>query len=227
MALSDSEIAARLAALRRQREALDREIADLVLYQELGRRLAAGGADARPDPAPKPEPPAGPRRDPADEPPRGRDVRDVLEARSGSLADAAGAAPGHWGARAGPAARSAGAPGPVGAAGPIPPAIAFTEDAAGARRYGRAVVQAACAAIARAGRPLHAAEILEVLAGQGFTLPGRDPVAALNTRLWKRSGPGGPLNRVAEATYALASTPASSPGSTPGSTPDWPGPGPA
>ncbi|MGT2478531.1 hypothetical protein ACU4GR_05775 [Methylobacterium oryzae CBMB20] len=83
-------------------------------------------------------------------------------------------------------------PDPAGGAGPIPPAIAFTEDAAGARRYGRAVVQAACAAIARAGRPLHAAEILAVLAGQGFTLPGRDPVAALNTRLWKRSGPGGP-----------------------------------
>ena len=72
------------------------------------------------------------------------------------------------------------------------------------RRYGRAVVEAACAAIGRAGRPLHAAEILEVLVGQGFTLPGRDPVAALNTRLWKRSGPGGPLSRVGEATYALA-----------------------
>ncbi|WP_182180405.1 hypothetical protein [Methylobacterium radiotolerans] len=59
MGLSDSEIAARLAALRRQREALDREIADLVLYQELGRRLAAGGADARPDPTLKPDPAAG------------------------------------------------------------------------------------------------------------------------------------------------------------------------
>ncbi|MGT2478532.1 hypothetical protein ACU4GR_05780 [Methylobacterium oryzae CBMB20] len=45
MALSECEIATRLAALRRQREALDREIADLVLYQELGRRLAAGGSD--------------------------------------------------------------------------------------------------------------------------------------------------------------------------------------
>jgi len=64
-------------------------------------------------------------------------------------------------------------------------------------------VRAACAALAEAGRPLHAAEILEVLAGQGFTLPGRDPVAALNTRLWKRSGPDGPLRRVGEATYAL------------------------
>ncbi|WCS26821.1 winged helix-turn-helix domain-containing protein [Methylobacterium sp. NMS14P] len=217
MGLSESEIAARLAALRRQREALDREIADLVLYQELGRRLAAGGADARPDPALRPDPPVGLRRDPADgPPPRGLDVP---EARPGAPADGERAARGRWGAQAGPAARSAGAPEPAVGAGPIPPAIAFTEDAAGARRYGRAVVQAACAAIARAGRPLHAAEILEVLAGQGFTLPGRDPVAALNTRLWKRSGPGGPLNRVAEATYGLASPPAS--------TPAFPGPDPA
>jgi hypothetical protein len=29
-------------------------------------------------------------------------------------------------------------------------------------------------------------------------------LAALNTRLWKRAGPNGPLRRVAEATYALA-----------------------
>ena len=33
---------------------------------------------------------------------------------------------------------------------------------------------------------------------------GRDPVAALNTRLWKRAGRNGPLRRVAEAPYALA-----------------------
>ncbi|MGU3467988.1 hypothetical protein ACLBXO_24360 [Methylobacterium sp. C33D] len=187
MGLSESEIAARLAALRRQREALDREIADLVLYQELGRRLAAGGAGAPP--------------------PRSEDVPAI---RPGAAVDGEGVPRGRRGAEAGPGpgARSAGAPDPAGAAGPIPPPIAFTEDAAGARRYGRAVVQAACAAIARAGRPLHAAEILAVLAAQGFTLPGRDPVAALNTRLWKRAGPGGPLNRVAEATYALASAPA-------------------
>ncbi|MGU3547145.1 hypothetical protein ACLBYE_29630, partial [Methylobacterium sp. A52T] len=106
MALSDSEIAARLAALRRQREALDREIADLVLYQELGRRLAAGGAAARPDPLLKPDPPARLGRDLADGPPRGRDVRDVPEARSGPPADGARAAPGPPadGARAAPGA---------------------------------------------------------------------------------------------------------------------------
>nr|WP_267407033.1 winged helix-turn-helix domain-containing protein [Methylobacterium sp. GC_Met_1] len=107
----------------------------------------------------------------------------------------------------GPAAPGSPAPGPSGGrAAPegVPPAVAFTDDVAGARRYGRAVVEAACTALARAGRPLHAAEILDVLTAQGFTLPGRDPVAALNTRLWKRSGPGGPLRRVGEATYGLA-----------------------
>ena len=63
MGLSDAEIEMRLAALRRQREALDREIADLVLYRELGRRLGtvkagAGGPgpDATPDPGPVPAP---------------------------------------------------------------------------------------------------------------------------------------------------------------------------
>lgn len=211
MGLSEAEIEARLALLRRQREALDREIADLVLYLELGRRLAASRSAARPEPVPVPE--TAPDRgsvlpaSPADSPPPPGPVGP--ETRSGPVsgADAAPRGDGVVGARPGP--RSAQPPGPAFGPGAIPPAIAFAEDAAGARRYGRAVVQAACAAIARAGRPLHAAEILEVLAGQGFTLPGRDPVAALNTRLWKRSGPGGPLSRVGEATYALASTPES------------------
>ena len=207
MGLSDAEIAMRLAALRRQREALDREIADLVLYQELGRRLAAAGAavgaaargqeagsDADSIRAASPDliragdatlPPAPPR------PVRGPDV---VRTSDGGAAGAGSATAGRSGMGEGPPS--------------IPPAIAFTEDAAGARRYGRALVGAACAALAQAGRPLHAAEILEVLAGQGFTLPGRDPVAALNTRLWKRSGPDGPLRRVGEATYALAADPA-------------------
>ncbi|KAA0119911.1 hypothetical protein CIW48_26355 [Methylobacterium sp. P1-11] len=215
MGLSEAEIEARLALLRRQREALDREIADLVLYLELGRRLAASRSPARPEPVPVPE--TAPDRgsvlaaNPADSPappgPVGPETRSGPASGPASGADAAPRGDRVVGARPGP--RSAGAPGPAFGPGAIPPAIAFAEDAAGARRYGRAVVQAACAAIARAGRPLHAAEILEVLAGQGFTLPGRDPVAALNTRLWKRSGPGGPLSRVGEATYALASTPES------------------
>jgi len=199
MGLSDVEIEVRLAALRRQREALDREIADLVLYQELGRRLTAGGGAAAPgrgtgsdadhSRAPAPHPALNPIREGSAVPPPPRPVPDTVRASEGGTA--------HIGS---PGAERAG---PREAAPSIPPAIAFTEDAAGARRYGRALVRAACAALAEAGRPLHAAEILEVLAGQGFTLPGRDPVAALNTRLWKRSGPDGPLRRVGEATYAL------------------------
>ncbi|MGH1590031.1 hypothetical protein ACRBEV_18980 [Methylobacterium phyllosphaerae] len=210
MGLSESEIEARLAALRRRREALDREIADLVLYLELGRRLAAAGSDARQDPAPVSARPPVPASDPASDPagdladaPAGRE-RGVPEVRSG----AAAGAPSRGLGAAEPlrAARAGSRPEASGGRVPIPPAIAFTEDAAGARRYGRAVVEAAAAAIARAGRPLHASEILEDLVGQGFTLPGRDPVAALNTRLWKRAGPGGLLIRVGEATYAPASS---------------------
>ncbi|KOX47038.1 hypothetical protein ADL19_22530 [Streptomyces purpurogeneiscleroticus] len=204
--MSESEIEARLAALRRQREALDRQIADLVLYLELGRRLGAAGSGARAASDPVPEPGTRLRGDPADDPALGDPG--VPGDRSGPAAEDSDAPRGRRGAEARPEvrpeARPVVRPDAAGARGAIPPAIAFTEDAAGARRYGRAVVEAACAAIGRAGRPLHAAEILEVLVGQGFTLPGRDPVAALNTRLWKRSGPGGPLSRVGEATYALA-----------------------
>ncbi|TXM89699.1 hypothetical protein FV222_26290, partial [Methylobacterium sp. WL103] len=43
MELSEAEIEARLSDLRRRREALDREIADHVLYLELGRRLRGAG----------------------------------------------------------------------------------------------------------------------------------------------------------------------------------------
>lgn len=190
MGLSDAEIETRLAALRRQREALDREIADLILYQELGRRLGAvragaerhdrdPGSDAALRSVPEPDAPPAPSPRPA--PDRADAARRI-------------------GPTGSPAARR---PEARAAPGAIPPAIPFTEDAAGARRYGRALVEAACGAIARAGRPLHAAEILDVLSDQGFTLPGGNPVAALNTRLWKRSGPGGPLQRVGEAVYAL------------------------
>ena len=58
-----------------------------------------------------------------------------------------------------------------------------------------------------AGRPLHAAEILEGLTLRGLSVPGIDPVAALNTRLWKRSGPDGPFQRLGDAVYALAAGP--------------------
>ncbi|WP_267428648.1 winged helix-turn-helix domain-containing protein [Methylobacterium sp. GC_Met_2] len=219
MGLSDAEIEMRLAALRRQREALDREIADLVLYQELGRRLGAVKAEAgidagagahgsNPDTGPVPAAvrpferdttlaahPAGPRARPSD--PAPDPAPRAARASGQDLAATGSPAPGPSGVQAVPEG--------------VPPAVAFTDDVAGARRYGRAVVEAACTALARAGRPLHAAEILDVLTAQGFTLPGRDPVAGLNTRLWKRSGPGGPLRRVGEATYGLAADRAADP----------------
>jgi hypothetical protein len=157
MGLSEHEAEERLAQLRRQRETLDREIADLVLYLELGRRLNAGIPRPAPGPAPVPveerEAPAPPTR-----------------------------------------VRRPAAPEPV----------AFAEDPTGARRYGRALVEAACAVIHEAGQPLHAREIHDALIARGFAIPGRDPVAALNTRLWKRSGEGGPLRRHGEAVYGLA-----------------------
>ncbi|MGU3664898.1 hypothetical protein ACLBX9_11990 [Methylobacterium sp. A49B] len=230
MGLSEAEIEARLALLRRRREALDREIADLVLYLELGRRLAGTGTDAgetetRPETRlkiapgasrdPRPRGPDGPPAGWGDPPPDvvssarrvpAAPARPRAELRSAPQVEDAAEDTAEVAAerpRDGSAEGTGRAEG-SGALGAIPPAIPFAEDAAGARRYGRALVGAACAALAEAGRPLHAAEILAVLAGRGFTVPGRDPVAALNTRLWKRAGPDGPLRRVGEATYALA-----------------------
>jgi hypothetical protein len=91
--------------------------------------------------------------------------------------------------------------------GPMPSAAESSragEDLVAARRHGRALVAAAVNLLHEAGRPLHAGEILQGLTALGFDLPGHDPVAALNTRLWKRSGPGGPLKRLGEAVYAPA-----------------------
>ncbi|RZK91627.1 MAG: hypothetical protein EOO66_11575 [Methylobacterium sp.] len=87
---------------------------------------------------------------------------------------------------------------------PLPDAARAGEDLVAARRHGRALVAAAVNLLHEAGRPLHAGEILEGLTALGFAVPGHDPVAALNTRLWKRSGPGGPLKRLGEAVYAPA-----------------------
>ena len=98
MGLSESEIEARLAALRRRREALDREIADLVLYLELGRRLGAAGSDARQDPAPVSARPPVPASDPAGDladAPAGRE-RGVPQVRSEPLRAPRRAA---WGGR--------------------------------------------------------------------------------------------------------------------------------
>lgn len=182
MALSEAQAEARLAELRRQRDAIEREMADLVLYLDLGRRLggAAGGGEA------VAAPPQGQEREPAPSP--------VLF--PSPVAEPARAAP-----AAAPAAR------PVPAAPPLPEpeesASALSETVL-ARRYGRALIEAALAVLEEAGRPLHAGEIWGHLSERGFSLPGQDPVAALNTRLWKRSGPGGPLRRLGEAVYAPA-----------------------
>ena len=174
MVLSEAEAVARLEALRRQRETIDRQIADLLLYLDLGRRL---GGPSTPQSAEPPPAPPSPRREvpvTVSEPP---------------------------------------APPPVPPSAPSPLRAPVAEPAAAeaglsetvlARRYGRAVIEASLAVLEEAGRPLHASEILARLAEQGFALPGQDPVAALNTRLWKRSGPGGPLRRLGEAVYAPA-----------------------
>ena len=58
MGLSEAQAEARLAELRRRRDAIEREIADLVLYLDLGRRLAGQGGDEGADePAGAPVPP--------------------------------------------------------------------------------------------------------------------------------------------------------------------------
>ncbi len=172
MSLSEQEAEARLAALRRQRETLDRAIADLVLYLELGRRLNAADPGAAP-PAPMPSAP-----EPAPEPwPQA-----VAEAPAAAVLRPAR-----------PVRRAH-----------APPPVAFAEDPTGARQYGRALIEAACAILGEAGGPLHARDIHDALIARGFAIPGRDPVAALNTRLWKRSGEGGPLRRHGEAVYGLA-----------------------
>lgn len=180
MVLSEAEALTRLEALRRQRDAIERQIADLLLYLDLGRRLGdpAAPAPAVPDegrradaPAPIPHPAPPPLQ--------------------------AAAVP--------PVPPSAGREKPPAPAVPAPDAgEAGLSETVLARRYGRAVIEAALAVLEEAGRPMHAGEILARIAEQGFALPGQDPVAALNTRLWKRSGPGGPLKRLGEAVYAPA-----------------------
>lgn len=185
MFLSEAEAEAALGDLRRRRDELDRAIADYQLYLELGRRLRPIG----------PAPAAAPQA-----PPLG-----------------AWAAPGHSSAAAEPASMPgqafvaeddfvAGddvAPGSISGPGPVEPARAG-DDLVAARRHGRALVAAAVNLLHEAGRPLHAGEIWQGLTGLGFEIPGHDPVAALNTRLWKRAGPGGPLKRLGEAVYAPA-----------------------
>lgn len=170
MGLSEAQAEARLAELRRRRDAIEREIADLVLYLDLGRRLAGppgqGGAEA-----------SGEREgDPALPRLTAEPVRAAAPPSPPSVDPSA--------------ARMEAEPG--------------LSETVQARRYGRALIEAALAILEDAGRPLHAGEIWARLSDQGFALPGADPVAALNTRLWKRSGPGGPLRRLGDAVYAAA-----------------------
>ncbi|KMO21269.1 HTH domain-containing protein [Methylobacterium platani] len=112
-------------------------------------------------------------------------------------------------ASATPAPAPAEPPRPDPARRPEPPRAAPAPEAeaagAAARREGRRLIEAAEAILAEAGRPMHAAEIWERLAARGLTLPGHDPVAALNTRLWKRAQGGSVFRRLGDAVYGLAS----------------------
>ncbi|GJD95605.1 hypothetical protein OCOJLMKI_2818 [Methylobacterium iners] len=157
MFLSEAEAEARLADLRNRRDALDRLIADHLLYLELGRRLPAAV---------------------------GTDLGDRTSVERG------------------PAVPSAIDEAPAPSPGPSPPREGELEPD-GARQRGRALIAAVMAILTQAHQPLHARDILDRLTAQGFTLPGIDPVAALNTRLWKRSGPGGPLRRLGDAVYTV------------------------
>ncbi|MCF4125117.1 winged helix-turn-helix domain-containing protein [Methylobacterium sp. SyP6R] len=118
-------------------------------------------------------------------------------------------------ARAAPAPASAEPPAPRAAAEPPrtesmvaparPPADPPALAGAAGRQEGRRLMEAAEGILAEAGRPMHAAEIWERLAARGLTLPGHDPVAALNTRLWKRAKAGTVFRRLGDAVYGLAS----------------------
>lgn len=143
----------RLDDLRREREALDRAIADCLAFLDLGRRLGGPSVEE----AGSPRHPSKASFEPVTVP--SEPAGDVL---------------------------------PAGSA---------------ARRRGRAAI-AACLAILRdAGRPLHVSEIRDRLLALGHDLPGADPIAALNTRLWKRSAPGGAFRRLGDAVYDLAEGP--------------------
>lgn len=221
MFLSESEIDLRLIELRHRRDLIEREIADLLLYRDLGRRLSAsdgGSPAAASDAAPGDDTKIGRTREgfPADREAGSIPLSPVVEPASdvsGSTTEATISRQTGIGASMGTAAAIPAEPAihPAAAgrrATAIPPAVAFEDDPVAARRYGRAILEAALEALREAGRPLHAGEVLERVVARGFTVPGQDPVAALNTRLWKRSGPGGPLRRLGEAVYALAEPPA-------------------
>lgn len=88
----------------------------------------------------------------------------------------------------------------------VPPAVSASSPEAAGRPDGRRVIETAFEVLAAAGRPMHAAEIWEAMAARGLTLPGHDPVAALNTRLWKRAQGRTALRRLGDGVYALDGT---------------------
>ncbi|WP_407522944.1 winged helix-turn-helix domain-containing protein [Methylobacterium oryzisoli] len=92
---------------------------------------------------------------------------------------------------------------PAASPAPAPEAADRPEGQPEGRPEGRRVIEAAFEVLAGAGRPMHAAEIWEALAARGLTLPGHDPVAALNTRLWKRAQGRTALRRLGDGVYAL------------------------
>lgn len=105
-----------------------------------------------------------------------------------------------------PRTEPARAPAPAPETAPVPPPAGPPAPAGAAgRQEGRRLMEAAEEILAEAGRPMHAAEIWERLAARGLTLPGHDPVAALNTRLWKRAKGGTVFHRLGDAVYGLAS----------------------
>lgn len=178
MFLTEAEAERRLLDLHRDKARIERAIADLVLFLETGRR-------ALPDRA---------AHDPIFHDPT---FREPISRESTSREPAA-----RDGARQGmaPAADPGPPPRPA-APEPAPPAV---DERSHARREGRLLMEAAAEILEEAGRPLHAAEILDGLTRRGLSVPGLDPVAALNTRLWKRSGAGGAFQRLGDAVYAPA-----------------------
>ncbi len=223
---TEADVEKRLAELRRRREEIEAEIGDIERYLELGRRLAwlsawsgegaaaprgpeAHGEGARPAarpipevaspslavlaPAPSgpaaPEPsapdpvPPGPAACVPSDPPEPRPPRPGEDAEETPRQRPRGALPP-------PAAPPVGAPSPGGGR-------------MEARRYGHQLMDAVADALREAGRPLHVSEVYAAVRARGFDLPGRSPVAALNTRLWKRARGGSGIVQDGEATYRL------------------------
>lgn len=182
---SVEEIEGELDRLRVERESLDAAIAERQLFVELGRRLAVQRRGLGIAPAPAP---AATAERPAPAP------RAVAER-------AVSAVPDPW-----PAAE----PAPAASAIPAPasgPADQALTPRIVARARGRELVGEAVAILRAQGRPMHAAELVPLLADRGHTLPGHDPVAALNTRLWKRARTGRYVVRHGDAVYAAGEGP--------------------